>query len=142
MNVLLMQQTKSSSDHVMTTQPYGHTCPTRRSPFLVKATTDGVVRAPSALVMTVGLPPSMAATAELVVPRSIPTTCINSTNSGMFAQLPRLIVPLGKINRCVDGDPALHMQVTPCFAHAVSPFRKRCSGLNGSMLPDAVAFGP
>lgn len=51
------------------------TWPTRRSPVLVKATTEGVVRPPSALVMMVGLPPSMAATALLVVPRSIPTTC-------------------------------------------------------------------
>lgn len=51
------------------------TWPTRRSPVLVKATTEGVVRPPSALVMIVGLPPSMAATAELVVPRSMPTTC-------------------------------------------------------------------
>lgn len=54
------------------------TCPTRRSPVLVKATTEGVVRPPSALVMIVGLPPSMAATAELVVPRSMPTTCTNT----------------------------------------------------------------
>ena len=30
---------------------------------------------PSALVTMVGLPPSIAATAEFVVPRSIPTTC-------------------------------------------------------------------
>lgn len=52
------------------------TWPTRRSPFLVKATTEGVVRPPSALVMMVGLPPSMAATALLVVPRSTPTTCV------------------------------------------------------------------
>jgi hypothetical protein len=51
------------------------TWPTRRSPVFVKATTDGVVRPPSALVMIVGLPPSIAATAELVVPRSMPTTC-------------------------------------------------------------------
>ena len=49
--------------------------PTRRSPVLVKATTEGVVRPPSAFGMMVGLPPSMKATAELVVPRSIPTTC-------------------------------------------------------------------
>lgn len=41
----------------------------------MKATTEGVVRPPSALVMMVGLPPSIAATAELVVPRSMPTTC-------------------------------------------------------------------
>ena len=37
------------------------TWPTRRSPVLVKATTEGVVRPPSALGMMVGLPPSMAA---------------------------------------------------------------------------------
>src|SRR4051812_45554062 len=48
------------------------TWPTRRSPFLVNATTDGVRRLPSGLVITVGSPPSMTATTELVVPRSIP----------------------------------------------------------------------
>ena len=50
--------------------------PTRRSPSLVKATTLGVVRSPSALVMTTGLPPSTTATQELVVPRSIPITLL------------------------------------------------------------------
>src|SRR3954470_5223177 len=48
------------------------TWPTRRSPSLVKATTEGVVRPPSALGMTTGSPPSMTAPTELVVPRSIP----------------------------------------------------------------------
>src|SRR2546421_9653946 len=47
--------------------------PTRRSPDLVKATTDGVVRPPSAFGMTTGSPASMTATTEFVVPRSIPT---------------------------------------------------------------------
>jgi hypothetical protein len=47
--------------------------PTRRSPLGVKATTDGVVRAPSMLAMTLGSPPSITDTTELVVPRSIPT---------------------------------------------------------------------
>ena len=50
------------------------TWPTSRSPFSVKATTDGVVRLPSALAMTTGSPPSMTATHEFVVPRSIPMT--------------------------------------------------------------------
>ena len=50
--------------------------PTRRSPSLVKATTLGVVRSPSALVITTGLPPSTTATQELVVPRSIPITLL------------------------------------------------------------------
>src|ERR1700684_4358212 len=49
-------------------------CPTSRSPVLVNATTEGVVRDPSELAMTVGLCPSITATTELVVPRSIPTT--------------------------------------------------------------------
>ena len=47
--------------------------PTSVSPSLVKATTDGVVRKPSAFAMTVGSPPSRTATTEFVVPRSIPT---------------------------------------------------------------------
>src|SRR6201996_2638104 len=49
------------------------TSPTSTSPDLEKPTTEGVVRAPSALAMTVGSPPSSTATTELVVPRSIPT---------------------------------------------------------------------
>ena len=48
------------------------TCPTRRSPVLVNATTEGVVRPPSSLGITLGSPPSITATTELVVPRSIP----------------------------------------------------------------------
>lgn len=58
------------------------TCPTSLSPVFVKATTEGVVRAPSALVTIVGLPPSMAATAEFVVPKSTPTTYVKA--SGLF----------------------------------------------------------
>src|SRR6185436_2050230 len=46
--------------------------PTRISPSSVYATTEGVVRAPSEFSITLGLPPSMIATHELVVPRSIP----------------------------------------------------------------------
>ena len=48
------------------------TVPTRRSPEAVKATTEGVVRPPSAFSMTVGSPPSSTAMHELVVPRSMP----------------------------------------------------------------------
>ena len=48
--------------------------PISRSPSLVKATMEGVVRAPSAFSMTLGLPPSITATQLLVVPRSIPIT--------------------------------------------------------------------
>src|SRR4051812_5421701 len=48
------------------------TWPTRRSPVFVNATTDGVRRPPSGFVMTTGSPPSMTATTEFVVPRSMP----------------------------------------------------------------------
>src|ERR1700734_4197542 len=47
--------------------------PTSRSPCGVNATSDGVVRDPSALGITVGFPASVAAITELVVPRSMPT---------------------------------------------------------------------
>src|SRR3954469_8475891 len=49
------------------------TSPTRTSPVLENATTDGVVRPPSALGMTAGSPASRVETTELVVPRSMPT---------------------------------------------------------------------
>src|SRR4051794_41056471 len=48
------------------------TVPTRRSPLCANATTDGVVRPPSAFSITVGSPPSRTAMHEFVVPRSIP----------------------------------------------------------------------
>src|SRR5258707_11658919 len=43
------------------------------SPLFI-ATIEGVTREPSALGITTGSPPSMTATQELVVPRSIPIT--------------------------------------------------------------------
>src|SRR6478736_430379 len=49
------------------------TSPTRTSPVLENATTDGVVRAPSAFGITAGSPASRVETTELVVPRSMPT---------------------------------------------------------------------
>src|SRR4051794_11162880 len=48
------------------------TWPTSRFPSFVNATTEGVVRAPSELVITTGSPPSITATTELVVPKSMP----------------------------------------------------------------------
>src|SRR6185503_18271974 len=48
--------------------------PTRISPSLVKATTEGVMRLPSWLGTTRGSPPSITATTEFVVPRSMPIT--------------------------------------------------------------------
>src|SRR6185436_1261798 len=49
------------------------TSPTRTSPVLEKATTEGGVRPPSALGMTAGSPASSTETTEFVVPRSMPT---------------------------------------------------------------------
>src|SRR6266550_1919056 len=46
--------------------------PTSRCPSFVNATTDGVVRPPSAFGITVGSPPSRTAMHEFVVPRSMP----------------------------------------------------------------------
>src|SRR5512135_3505555 len=49
------------------------TSPTSTSPVFENATTEGVVRLPSALGMTTGSPASSTETTELVVPRSMPT---------------------------------------------------------------------
>src|SRR5436305_5460405 len=48
--------------------------PVIRSPSSEKATIEGVVRMPSAFSMTFGVLPSITATHELVVPRSMPMT--------------------------------------------------------------------
>src|SRR5437763_163853 len=61
--------------------------PTKRSPLLVNATTDGVVRAPSALGITTGSPPSITAIQELVVPRSIPKMRLMSASSATHVPL-------------------------------------------------------
>src|SRR5947208_13621663 len=48
--------------------------PTSRSPFLVNATTERVVRAPSLFSKTTGSPPSITDIQELVVLKSMPKT--------------------------------------------------------------------
>src|SRR5712672_2991482 len=67
-------------------------CPTRTSPVSVKATIDGVVRAPSAFSITFALLPSITATQELVVPRSIPIALAMTylLFSALFRQRPDL----------------------------------------------------
>jgi hypothetical protein len=50
--------------------------PTNLSPLFVIATIEGVVRPPSGFVITLASPPSMMATQELVVPKSIPITLL------------------------------------------------------------------
>ena len=58
--------------------------PTSRSPSLVNATTEGVVRPPSAFGITTGSPPSSTATTELVVPRSMPMTLSAMSSSEVY----------------------------------------------------------
>ena len=76
--------------------------PTSVSPLLVKATTEGVIRLPSWLGMTVTSPPSMTATALLVVPRSIPM--IFSPSAMTCLPEPRVDVPgRGEAGACRGG---------------------------------------
>src|SRR5690606_18669074 len=64
-------------------------------------TTDGVVRAPSAFSMTLGFLPSMTATHELVVPRSMPMILAMGLSFSLLAagdaaaldQAPRVTAP-------------------------------------------------
>src|SRR2546430_6185456 len=63
--------------------------PTRRWPSL-NATTDGVVRPPSAFGMTVGSPPSRTAMHELVVPRSMPIVFAMRGSSKRFVTVGRI----------------------------------------------------
>ena len=51
-------------------------------PFRVGGEAGGVVRPPSAFGITTGSPPSMTATTELVVPRSMPITLSGIASSG------------------------------------------------------------
>src|SRR3954462_14807731 len=85
--------------------------PIRRSPSGVKATMDGVVRAPSAFSITLGAEPSMTATQLLVVPRSIPIT------------LAILCVPLhghGVLTPC--GHPPVHpIDILDKISHGPNP---------------------
>ena len=73
-------------------------CPTSTSSSLVKATMDGVVRSPSLFSITRGLPPSMIATQELVVPRSMPMTLPMMFRSAQFCR-----APSGRLWPCIWG---------------------------------------
>ena len=68
------------------------TVPTRRSPPCVKATTEGVVRPPSAFSMTVGSPPSSTAMHEFVVPRSMPMVFAMWSSCSFCQFFPRKIL--------------------------------------------------
>ena len=98
-------------------QPVILTCllastPTSLSPSLVKATTEGVVLDPSAFSITLGFLPSITATHELVVPRSIPITVpFTSELHGRTEE--RAITNTWTHTANVDSFPALH----PHFYH-------------------------
>ena len=86
-------------------------CPTRRSPSSLKATIDGVVRMPSAFSITFAVLPSITATHELVVPRSIPMTFPMVLISFLLRQAgpaltaPRTQPPTIKYSRYCDDEP-------------------------------------
>jgi hypothetical protein len=64
--------------------------PTSTSPVLAKATTDGVLIAPSAFGITVASVPSMTATIELATPKSIPTARCTALSLGSLGISPVL----------------------------------------------------
>src|SRR4030088_1745600 len=79
--------------------------PTSTSPSLVKATIEGVVRSPSLFSITRGLPPSMMATHELVVPRSIPITfAMGLLRQHLFQKGDALSALLGEGRRLFKAD--------------------------------------
>src|ERR1700712_2365947 len=77
------------------------TVPTRRSPDCVNATTDGVVRPPSAFSITVGSPPSSTAMHEFVVPRCIRWFSPLGKTS-LFGGKKSQRAPRGRHNRALD----------------------------------------
>src|SRR6266566_4554373 len=86
-----------------------------RASWLISRAADGVVRDPSAFGMTVGLPPSLTAITELVVPRSIPTALAIAASS-----------PVTALRRARSA--AINEQRPSCTAcHAERPARETCS---------------
>src|SRR3954469_17470835 len=102
--------------------------PTSRSPFSVKPTTEGVVRDPSALGITVGLPPSMAAITEFVVPRSMPTALAISSPSGLGEER--------------HGVPVRRRLAADEIAHIPRPRRRRAPSPGNVAVQQAAYQGP
>src|ERR1700730_10542260 len=95
-------------------------CPTRTSPLSKNATTDGVVRAPSAFSIIFEVLPSITATQELVVPRSMPIAfAMRGLHCGRFVSVglraSAAVPPKGAPPR-EDGN---HVQAAP-LDHAAS----------------------
>ena len=95
------------------------TWPTSRSPSLVQATTDGVVREPSALGMTTGSPPSITATTEFVVPRSIPITLAIPVVLALSLRSLTLLIP------CSPPGPAPRANGLGCGSEGCKPYAGR-----------------
>src|SRR5215469_4564624 len=108
--------------------------PTSRSLDSVNATIDGVVRAPSLFSMTLACLPSITATHEFVVPRSIPMTLLMETSCQKqdrtartgTAPVPREMTPaangltqanIGGTARATTGDAAQKAQCSTELAH-------------------------
>src|SRR5215211_454924 len=96
--------------------------PTRRSPSSVKATIEGVVRMPSAFSMTLGVEPSITATQELVVPRSMPMTFAMVLYPLFAAGRVGLNSARGKVDRA-GLTPADHPLVRPPFDTLFAAYR-------------------
>src|SRR4030081_2801289 len=93
--------------------------PTSRSPSSLKATIDVVVRMPSAFSMSFDVLPSITATHELVVPRSIPMTFPMVLISFFLRQVcwaltgHQFTPPNDKCSRDCEGEPHIGGGVAP-----------------------------
>src|SRR5918998_1219849 len=97
--------------------------PTSVSPPLAKATIEGVVRIPSAFSMTFGVPPSMTATQEFVVPRSMPMT----------------LAAISCLRRC---GLLIRFVLRGEFVSGFGPHGCSCLALPGGRHPRAAGAGP
>src|SRR3954470_24118429 len=98
------------------------TVPTSRSPPCVNATTDGVVRPPSAFSITVGSPPSRTAMHELVVPRSMPIVLAMWVLLFLLQDLSRGDADHSRSGTCGEGR----------MRHSPGGGRGRCAGRGGA----------
>ena len=96
------------------------TSPTKTSPFLAKATIEGVVRAPSAFAITVGSPPSSTLTHELVVPRSIPTALAILFTLFRFCSFDGARAPRGGTKRVLPPGSRSILPLAPTFVKRLS----------------------
>src|SRR5262245_51214109 len=108
--------------------------PTRRSPSSVKATIEGVVRMPSAFSMTLGVEPSMTATQELVVPRSMPMTFAIVLHPFLAAGRVGLNSARGKADRAGLA-PVDHPLVRPTFNQLSYSIAARIAHIGGPHRP-------